>query len=80
MKTLREELAELTVKARTPEAETNSIVEMMKEFAECGMDSVEVMLDTENEYKILANLTNEHCDLKVEQLDENNRVYSISWM
>lgn len=78
--TLREELAQLTLQARTPEAETNDIVEAMKEFAECGLDNIEVYLDTENEYKILANLTNEHCNLNVECIDQREKKYSISWM
>jgi len=78
--TLREELAELTVKARTPEAETNSIVEAMKEMAEMGIDNIDVWLDTEHEYKILANLTNDHCKLVTECLSVEDKHYNISWM
>lgn len=78
--TLKDELIKLTLAARTPEAETNSIVEAMKEAAEIGMDTIRVYLDTENEYAILANLTNEYCTLDVECIDEQEKIYDISWM
>lgn len=78
--TLKEELVKLTLAARTPAAETNSIVEAMKEAAEIGMDTIRVYLDTENEFKILANLTNEYCKLNIECIDEEEKIYDISWM
>lgn len=78
--TLKEELERITLEARTPEAETNRIVELMREAAEDGVECVTVLLPEDNEYKILANLTNEYCKLNVELVDEENRMYEISWV